>query len=100
MGLSRQSIIESLKDTYGESITSGDIKGWCSMNDMNYQTVTNKLNDYKIGRGKWNLTVQEKLEHNQQQFFKHYLNDFKYHTFKYKQNVHPLMDKIMEHSNA
>ena len=66
MGLSRQSIIESLKDTYGESITSGDIKGWCSMNDMNYQTVTNKLNDYKIGRGKWNLTVQEKLEQNYQ----------------------------------
>lgn len=44
--------------------------------------------------------VQEKLEHNQQQFFKHYLNGFEYHTFKYKQNVHPLMDKIMEHSNA
>ena len=44
--------------------------------------------------------VQEKLEHNQQQFFKHYLNDFKYHTFNYKQNVHPLMDKIMEQTDA
>jgi len=66
MGLSRQSIIESLQATYGESITSGDIKGWCSMNDMNYQTVTNKLNDYKVSRGRWNLSVQEKLEQNYQ----------------------------------
>ena len=32
------------------------------MNDFNYQTVTNKLTDYKVGRGKWNLTIQEKLE--------------------------------------
>ena len=32
------------------------------MHDMNYQTVTNKLSDYKVGRGKWNLTIQEKLE--------------------------------------
>ena len=62
MGLSKQNIIASLQDTYGESVTSGDIKGWCSMHDMNYQTVTNKLSDYKVGRGKWNLTIQEKLE--------------------------------------
>ena len=62
MGLSKQNIIASLQDTYGESVTSGDIKGWCSMHDMNYQTVTNKLSDYKVGRGKWNLTVSEKLE--------------------------------------
>lgn len=39
--------------------------------------------------------VQEKLEHNQQQFFKKYLQDFDYHTFKYKEGIHPLMDKIM-----
>jgi hypothetical protein len=32
------------------------------MNDCNYQTITNKLSDCKVGRGKWNLTVQEKLE--------------------------------------
>ena len=62
MGLSKQNIIASLQDTYGESVTSGDIKGWCSMHDMNYQTVTSKLSDYKVGRGKWNLTIQEKLE--------------------------------------
>ena len=55
-------IVLSLQETFGESVSSGDIKGWCNMNDVSYQTVTNKLTDYKVGRGKWNLTVQEKLE--------------------------------------
>ena len=62
MGLSKSSIIESLQETYGESVTTADIRAWCAMNDCNYQTITNKLSDCKIGRGKWNLTVQEKLE--------------------------------------
>ena len=62
MGLSKSSIIESLQDTYGESVTTADIRAWCAMNDCNYQTITNKLSDCKVGRGKWNLTVKEKLE--------------------------------------
>ena len=33
------------------------------MNGTTYQTVSKKLDGYKVGRGKWNLTVQEKLEH-------------------------------------
>ena len=43
-------------------MTTADIRAWCAMNDCNYQTITNKLSDCKVGRGKWNLTVQEKLE--------------------------------------
>jgi len=66
MGLSKEGIINSLQDTYGETITSAEIKAWCAMNDCNYQTITNKLSDYKVGRGKWNLTIQEKLEQNYQ----------------------------------
>ena len=66
MGLSKSSIVESLQATYGESVTSADIRAWCAMNDCNYQTVSNKLSDYKVGRGKWNLTIQEKLEQNYQ----------------------------------
>jgi hypothetical protein len=62
MGLSKQSIIASLQETYGESVTSADIRAWCAMNDCNYQTISNKIADCKVGRGKWNLTVQEKLE--------------------------------------
>ena len=66
MGLSKTSIIESLQATYGESVTAADIRAWCAMNSCNYQTVSNKLSDYKVGRGKWNLTIQEKLEQNYQ----------------------------------
>ncbi len=62
MGLSKESIIECLRESYGESVSSAEIKAFCQMNDFNYQTVTNKLTDYKVGRGKWNLTVKEKLE--------------------------------------
>ena len=62
MSLSAEYIVTSLQELYGESVTGSDIRGWCAMNGSNYQTVTNKIADYKVGRGKWNLTIQEKLE--------------------------------------
>ena len=62
MSLSIDYILTSLRELYGESVTGADIRGWCAMNGSNYQTVTNKIADYKVGRGKWNLTIQEKLE--------------------------------------
>jgi len=57
MSLSPDYIRTSLQALYGESVTSGDIKAWCRMNDTSYQTVTKKLSDYKVGHGKWNLEV-------------------------------------------
>ena len=57
MSLSPDYIRTSLQSLYGESVTSGDIKAWCRMNDTSYQTVTKKLSDYKVGHGKWNLEV-------------------------------------------
>ena len=57
MGLSKESIISSLRESYGESVTSAEIKAFCQMNDFNYQTITNKLTDFKVSRGKWNLEV-------------------------------------------
>ena len=62
MSLSADYIVTSLQELYGESVTGSDIRGWCAMNGSNYQTVTNKIADYKVGRGKWNLNIQEKLE--------------------------------------
>ena len=62
MALSSDYIRTSLQNLYGNSVTSADIRAWCNMNDTNYQTVTKKIEDYKTGRGRWNLTVQEKLE--------------------------------------
>jgi len=62
MSLSPEFIRTSLQGLYGESVAAADIRAWCAMNGANYQTVTNKLTEYKTSRGKWNLTVQEKLE--------------------------------------
>jgi len=62
MTISADYIITSLQAVYGESVTAADIRGWCAMNGANYQTVTKKLDQYKTGRGKWNLTVREQME--------------------------------------
>ena len=62
MTVSADYIRTSLQAVYGESVTAADIRAWCAMNGANYQTVTNKLSDFKIGRGKWNLTIQELRE--------------------------------------
>ncbi len=62
MTISADYIITSLQAVYGESVTAADVRGWCAMNGANYQTVTKKLDQYKTGRGKWNLTIQEARE--------------------------------------
>ena len=59
MSLSTEHIVSSLQSLYGESVTTGDIRAWCVMNGCSYPTVTKKLSEYKSGRGKWELTVQE-----------------------------------------
>ena len=55
-----EQLISSLRDLYGNKITSAHIKAYCAQNDVGYQTVTKYLKPYKKGIGKWNLTVREK----------------------------------------
>jgi hypothetical protein len=63
MTVSTDYIRTSLQAIYGNNITSGDVRAWCAMNDCNYQTITNKLAQYKTSRGCWNLEVtQQKVE--------------------------------------
>lgn len=66
MALSTEYIVSSLTNLYGSEVVTADVRAWCAMNDTTYNTVTRKLDSYKVGRGKWNLTVQEKLEQNYQ----------------------------------
>jgi len=62
-------LIESIKELYGSEITSGDLKGFCASRSLNYQTVSNKLSQYKTSRGRWNLEVtQEKVEEIERNF--------------------------------
>ena len=60
--LSTEEITNNLRDTYGDVITAADVRAYCAMNGMSYPTVTKKLDQYKVKRGTWNLTVQERLE--------------------------------------
>jgi hypothetical protein len=59
-------LIESIKELYGSEITTGDLRGFCASRSLNYQTVCRHLENYKVGRGRWNLevtpTVVNKME--------------------------------------
>jgi len=56
-------VIAELKSMFGTNLTSGDIRGFCASRNLNYQTVTRRLENFKIGRGRWNLEVtQQKVE--------------------------------------
>ena len=62
-------IIEGLRSTYGKEFTAADVKGFCAMNDIAYQTVTKKIEKFKVGRGKWNLEVTTKAVANIEKSF-------------------------------
>ena len=57
MAISTDYISSSLRNLYGSTVTSAELKAWCAMNGTTYQTVSKKLDQFKAGRGKWNLDV-------------------------------------------
>ena len=61
--MTEDQITDKLRSLYGTEFTTADIKAFCSMNDIHYNTVTRKLQKYKVSKGKWNLEVtQEAVE--------------------------------------
>ena len=52
-----ESLINNLRDLYGNKITSAHIKAYCAQHDVTYQTVTKYLQQFKTTKGKWNLTA-------------------------------------------
>src|SRR5210317_558362 len=62
--LTSEHLINSLRDSFGDHITAADVRGYCAAQGISYPTVTKKLEQFKVKRGMWNLTVQEKLEQN------------------------------------
>jgi hypothetical protein len=58
--MTHEEIIEGLRSNYGTEFTAADVRGFCVMNDIAYQTVTKKIEKHKVGRGKWNLEVTTK----------------------------------------
>ena len=62
--MTSEQAIEKLKNLYGTEITTADIKAFCAMNDITYQTVTKKLSNFKVAKGKWNLEVTSAVVEN------------------------------------
>ena len=58
-----EALIASIQELYGSEITSGDLRGFCASRDLNYQTVSRRLEQFKTSRGRWNLEVtQERVQ--------------------------------------
>ena len=62
--MTREEIIDGLKANYGSEFTAADVRGFCRMNDIAYQTITKKIKEFSVGRGKWNLEVTTKAVEN------------------------------------
>ena len=62
--MTKDEILDGLKNNYGTEFTAADVRGFCKMNDIAYQTVTKKLKEFNVGRGKWNLEVTTRVVEN------------------------------------
>ena len=67
--MTKDEIIDGLRSTYGKEFTAADVRGFCAANDIAYQTVTKKLKEFTVGRGKWNLEVTTKAVENIEKSF-------------------------------
>ena len=59
--MTREEIIDGLKSQYGTEFTTPEVRAFCAMNDITYQTVTKKLKEFKVTKGKWNLEVTQQV---------------------------------------
>ena len=51
--------IDALVNTFGTELDANMVKAYCNTSSVSYQTITKYLNEYKVSRGHWNLTVEE-----------------------------------------
>ena len=55
--MTEEHIISDLMDMFGSNITSADVRAYSAMKNVSYPTITRRLENYKVGHGKWNLEV-------------------------------------------
>ncbi len=55
-------MISDLVSQYGTNVTRKNLIDYAETSDVSFATICNRLKDYKVGRGVYNLTVKEKLE--------------------------------------
>ena len=51
-----------LSENFGSDINADHVRSACDHFGVTYPTAVKRIRDFNVGRGKWNLTVQEKLE--------------------------------------
>ena len=54
--------VEELRAEFGTEINAAQVKRFARSRDVGYPTVARKLDQYKVKRGSWNLTVEEGRE--------------------------------------
>ena len=59
---STEKIIRDLQESFGDNIDSTQIGAYANSIGTSYQNITKRLEQYKISRGRWNLTVSEAQE--------------------------------------
>ena len=52
-------LVNGLRDTYGDTLTTGDLRGYCAAQGISMGFARRKLDQFKVARGKWDLTVNE-----------------------------------------
>jgi hypothetical protein len=56
-------ILTDLQNTFGKEFIAADVRGYCASKNISYQTITKRLEKFKVGRGRWNLEItQQKVE--------------------------------------
>ena len=53
---STETLINYLSDTFGSNIQGSELHQACRHFDISYQTITKRLENYKVNRGKWDLS--------------------------------------------
>ena len=65
IAMTTEQIIDALRTNFRAELTAADVRAFCAQKGLNYQTITRRLEEFKTGRGKWNLdigAVKQQLE--------------------------------------
>jgi len=60
--MTTEQMITELRSLYGSEISGADVRAYCAQKGIAYPTATRRLDDYKVGRGKWNLELSKAKE--------------------------------------
>ena len=66
IAMTTEQMLDALRTNFRAELTAADVRAFCASQGLSYPTVTRRLEQFKCGRGKWNLdigAVKEQLEH-------------------------------------